>query len=315
VDKIFNNRPLRDKSEESESKELSYTALLSIAIITVVVIALMFVSVFGKGYLSYGGVAFGAMTAIIVHVIIVIISQTKRTTYLLFIHGGIWIVAIVLAVFWRFNREKLELMQYGVVYKAPIIDLYTQHGRRRRGSKQYYARIRYEVKGKVYVNSIKNPERFLELSDTAKIVYSSKDPVLFAVTGLFKRDIPDSLNTAAFEEVGSDRVPITDPIPKPGDRFPSFRGGSVGFYKYIATHLRHPETEAVNYRAGMIRLSFVVDQDGTVVDVRVIQGINQLYDAAAVNVLKGCPKWQPGIRDGKPIKVSYNVPIRFSVDW
>jgi protein TonB len=38
-----------------------------------------------------------------------------------------------------------------------------------------------------------------------------------------------------------------------------------------------------------------------------------LYDEAAVKMLQGSPKWLPGIRDGKPVKVKYNIPIRFSL--
>jgi TonB family protein len=78
-------------------------------------------------------------------------------------------------------------------------------------------------------------------------------------------------------------------------------------------HLKHPATGIVSQRAGEVHLSFIIDKDGTVTNVQVTKGINQLYDEAAVKVLKESPKWLPGIRDGKAIRVKYNVPIRFSL--
>ena len=84
-------------------------------------------------------------------------------------------------------------------------------------------------------------------------------------------------------------------------------------YEYLRNHLVYPPTGIVNRKAGLVHLSFVIDLDGTIQDVQVTKGIDQLYDEAAVKVLKRSPKWLPGIRNGKPIKVKYNIPIRFSL--
>jgi hypothetical protein len=169
------------KSKESEPKELSTTALLWIFGIMVVVIALMFASIYGKGYLYYGGVAFGVMAAIIVHITVRFLSQTSRTINILIVHGIIWLITISIAFFWRNNREDRELADFGIVYHAPVIDLYTVRAKRRNPDTRFKARIRYEVRGKVYVKSVLNTGRTLQISDTVRIVYSSKDPVLFRV--------------------------------------------------------------------------------------------------------------------------------------
>jgi TonB family protein len=301
------------KSKESEPEELSTTGLLWIFSIMVVVIILMFASIYGKGYLYYGGGAFGVMTAIIVHLTIWFISNTSRTRTVMIVHGIIWLIAVTIAVFWRNNREDQELAEFGIVYHAPVIDLYTVSTKRRNPDARFRARIRYEVRGKVYVKSVINRDRILQISDTVRIVYSSKDPVLFGVAAFIKRKAPDKLDTAAFEEVGSDKVPILDPIAKKGDKFPQFRGGSAAFYKYIATHLQHPAMKMEDQVAGEVRLSFIIDKDGSVTDVQVTKGMNPLYDEACVKMLKESPKWFPGSRDGKAIKVKYNVPIKFSL--
>ncbi|HEX8607110.1 MAG TPA: hypothetical protein VF679_00565, partial [Pedobacter sp.] len=196
------------KSKKSEPEELSTTALLWIFGIMVVFITLMFASIYGKGYLYYGGVAFGVMIAIIVHLTIWFISNTSRTRTLMIVHGIIWLIAITVAIFWRNNRANQELAEFGIVYHAPVIDLYTVRAKRRSPDRRFKARIRYEVRGKVYVKSIVNTDRILQISDTVRIVYSSKDPVLFGVAAFIKRKTPDKIDTTPFQEVGPDRVPI-----------------------------------------------------------------------------------------------------------
>lgn len=297
----------------TEPKELSKGTVFWTLGIIVLVIALMFASIVSKGSLFYGAVAFGVMTAVIVHMIFYILSNSSRTKFLLFLHGVIWVFTISIAIYLRFGWENKELSRFGVAYQAPVIDLYSVRGGKYRHGRRFMARIRYEVRGKVYVKSIANTDRILQISDTVRIIYSSKDPVLFGVSTFVKRRIEDSLDTAKFKDMGRGMATIDDPIAKDGDRFPQFRGGPSAFYEYLSNHLVYPPTGIVNRKAGLVRLSFVIDLDGTIQDVQVTKGIDQLYDEAAVKVLKGSPKWLPGIRNGKPIKVKYNIPIRFSL--
>jgi TonB family protein len=300
------------KSKESEPEELSTTTLLWIFGISAVVLLLMFASIFGKGYLYYGGVAFGFMTAFIVHMTVWFLSQTSRTTNILIAHGVIWAIAILIAIYWRTSRENSELAVYGIVYQAPVIELYRVPVKKRSPDMRFRARIRYEVGGKVYVKSVVNTGRVLQISDTVRIVYSSKDPLLFGVAAFVKRKISNALDTATYQRMAPDQLATTEQL-EDGDRFPQFRGGSSAFYEYIRRNLIYPAVGIVNRRAGEVHLSFIIDKDGTVRDVQVTKGINPLYDEAAVKVLKESPKWLPGIKDGEAIKVKYNIPIKFSL--
>jgi TonB family protein len=300
------------KSKKSEPEELSTTALSWIFGISTVVLLLMFASIFGKGYLYYGGVAFGFMTAFIAHMTVWFLSQTSRTTKILIVHGTIWAIALLIAMYWRTKRENRELAEYGVVYNAPVIELYTVYVKRRSLDMRFRARIRYEVGGKVYVKSVLNTGRVLQISDTVRIVYSSKDHLLFGVAAFIKRKIPNSLDTAKYQTMAPAQLATTEQL-EDGDRFPQFRGGSSAFYEYIRRNLIYPAVGIVNRRSGQVHLSFIIDKDGTVRDVHVTKGINQLYDEAAVKVLKESPKWLPGMKDGEAIKVKYNIPIKFSL--
>ena len=60
-------------------------------------------------------------------------------------------------------------------------------------------------------------------------------------------------------------------------------------------------------------LAFVVERDGSVVDVRVVRGIGSGCDEEAVRVLKSCPRWTPAYMFGMPVRIQYNVPIDFNL--
>ncbi|MBC7568085.1 MAG: energy transducer TonB [Pedobacter sp.] len=89
---------------------------------------------------------------------------------------------------------------------------------------------------------------------------------------------------------------------------PEYRGGMQNFYQYIASHFIYPK--GLNPRPkGTINLSFVIDNDGSINDVYVVNSVHPILDAEAVRVLKTMPKWKPGMQKGKAVRVKYNIPL------
>jgi protein TonB len=64
---------------------------------------------------------------------------------------------------------------------------------------------------------------------------------------------------------------------------------------------------------GRVILTFVVERDGSLTDIKVVRGIGSGCDEEAVRALKASPKWKPGIQNGKPVRVQYSVPVAFSL--
>jgi protein TonB len=60
-------------------------------------------------------------------------------------------------------------------------------------------------------------------------------------------------------------------------------------------------------------VNFVVDQNGNIADVKVLRGIGGGCDEEAIRVIKSMPKWTPGKQNGRTVKVSFNVPISFTL--
>ncbi|MDY0254276.1 MAG: energy transducer TonB [Tenuifilaceae bacterium] len=93
---------------------------------------------------------------------------------------------------------------------------------------------------------------------------------------------------------------------------PSFQGGDINkFREYINKNLRYPEIAAENGIQGRVILSFVVEPHGGVSNVRVLRGVDPALDREAIRVVESSPKWQPGMQRGKPVRVSFNIPIIF----
>lgn len=87
---------------------------------------------------------------------------------------------------------------------------------------------------------------------------------------------------------------------------PDFPGGMEKFYKYISKNYQIPEEEGLK---GKVFVSFVVEKDGSLTDIKVIRDIGYGTGKEAMRVLRSCPKWTPGEQNGKKVRVLYSLPI------
>ena len=92
---------------------------------------------------------------------------------------------------------------------------------------------------------------------------------------------------------------------------PEFPGGLAGFGKYVQRNYRVPEVD--DDVSGNVIVNFVVERDGSLTDIKVIRDLGYGTGKEAIRMLKSAPKWKPGIQNGKPVRVSYNLPIRLVI--
>ena len=95
------------------------------------------------------------------------------------------------------------------------------------------------------------------------------------------------------------------------DVYPEFPGGMDGWAKYIQKNLRYPSMASENGVQGKVFLSFVVEKDGTITDVKVTRGIGYGCDDEAMRVIKKSPRWKAGMQNNLPVRVRYNMPISY----
>ena len=92
---------------------------------------------------------------------------------------------------------------------------------------------------------------------------------------------------------------------------PLFPGGPAALMKYLSDHTKYPVVAQENGVQGRVTVQFVVNKDGSIVDAKVLRGVDPYLDKEAVRVIMGMPKWKPGMQRGKPVRVKYTVPVMF----
>lgn len=94
---------------------------------------------------------------------------------------------------------------------------------------------------------------------------------------------------------------------------PEFKGGVEAFGLYLSNHIQYPYSARLNNIQGTVILSFIVEKDGKISDIKVNKPVARELDYEAVRVLKKSPPWAPGTVCGQPVRVAYSVPVNFSL--
>jgi protein TonB len=97
------------------------------------------------------------------------------------------------------------------------------------------------------------------------------------------------------------------------EEMPSFPGGEAELFKYLGKTVKYPPMAQDANITGVVYMTFVVDENGKVKDPKVLRGIGGGCDEEALRVVKNMPNWEPGKQRGKPVRVQYNLPIRFTL--
>lgn len=113
--------------------------------------------------------------------------------------------------------------------------------------------------------------------------------------------------------VVQDTVDISNAVFEIVEVMPVFPGGMSALMKYIGENIKYPEEAKKKNMQGRVYVAFIVNQDGSISDTRIIRGASPLLDAEALRVIGSMPKWKPGMQKGKAVRVQYSVPVVFSL--
>ena len=95
------------------------------------------------------------------------------------------------------------------------------------------------------------------------------------------------------------------------EQMPSFPGGDAALMKYLQENVKYPVVAQENGVQGRVVISFVVERDGSITDVKVARSVDPSLDREAQRVVKSMPNWIPGKQNGSAVRVKYNVPVSF----
>ncbi|NEU09014.1 TonB family protein [Flavihumibacter sp. R14] len=93
---------------------------------------------------------------------------------------------------------------------------------------------------------------------------------------------------------------------------PEFKGGIAAFNKFLSRNVKYPEGARLKGIMGKVLISFVVESDGTMADIKLLNSVHPLLDKEALRVVRRSPNWIPGYQHGIPVRVAYTVPIAFT---
>ena len=92
---------------------------------------------------------------------------------------------------------------------------------------------------------------------------------------------------------------------------PSFPGGQAALLQYLNSHVKYPVVAQENGIQGRVTISFVVERDGSITDVKVARSVDPSLDKEAARVVSSMPRWTPGKQNGSAVRVNFNVPVVF----
>lgn len=126
-------------------------------------------------------------------------------------------------------------------------------------------------------------------------------------------------NDEAGGEVLKLKEAVAQPEPKPEvekvfdvvEQMPSFPGGPSALMEWLSNNVKYPVVAQENGVQGRVVVSFVVERDGSITDVKVVRGVDPSLDKEASRVVRAMPRWIPGKQNGSAVRVKYNVPVAF----
>ena len=96
------------------------------------------------------------------------------------------------------------------------------------------------------------------------------------------------------------------------EQMPEFpNGGMAGLMQYLSKNIKYPTIAQENGTQGRVTVQFVLNRDGSIVDAKVLRGVDPYLDKEAIRVISSMPKWKPGMQRGKAVRVKYTVPVMF----
>jgi TonB family protein len=97
----------------------------------------------------------------------------------------------------------------------------------------------------------------------------------------------------------------------PHEQMPMYPGGEPAMMKFLSENISYPKKARKKNIQGTVALSFIVEKDGHLSNVKVLRSVGGGCDEEAVRVIKSMPNWTPAMHDDNPVRVKFTIPIKF----
>ena len=97
------------------------------------------------------------------------------------------------------------------------------------------------------------------------------------------------------------------------DVMPEYPGGQTALNQFITKNITWPNVADNTVKEGTVYVTFIVEKDGTLTQIKALKGIGEHFEKEAENVVKKMPKWTAGKHEGEPVRVMLSLPIEFKL--
>ncbi|MBK8565661.1 MAG: TonB family protein [Saprospiraceae bacterium] len=138
-------------------------------------------------------------------------------------------------------------------------------------------------------------------------------------------DTTKSTNTTESPDTSTAEEPAPTPPPQPEappifaeyntsqDQVPSFPNGEVAMLRFIYDNIKYPPVAHEKGIEGIVRVSFVIQRNGQITDVKALDSLGGGCTEEAVRIVRKMPNWNPGKIGGRPIRVQQTLPVKFEL--
>lgn len=241
----------------------------------------------------------------------------KRNLYSL-----ITIFIAALAIWGGISLVKFVESRTKSVAQTSVAELSTLNQPKKKAEVKQQKKVKLEQPEKV-VERVKSSVKFtapvIKKDDEVKPEdeLKTQDELMSTKTAIGALDVKG--NDDANGEVLKIKEAVAQPEPKPEvekvfdvvEQMPSFPGGPSALMEWLSNNVKYPVVAQENGVQGRVVVSFVVERDGSITDVKVVRGVDPSLDREASRVVRAMPRWIPGKQNGSAVRVKYNVPVAF----
>ena len=124
-------------------------------------------------------------------------------------------------------------------------------------------------------------------------------------------DADDNMDEYSYVEEVEEKEVVEAEIFTVVEDNPMFPGGDEARMKFLRDNIKYPQMARESGIQGTVYVTFVVEANGAITNIKILRGIGGGCDEEALRVVRQMPKWQPGKQRGKAVRVQFNMPIRF----
>ena len=137
--------------------------------------------------------------------------------------------------------------------------------------------------------------------------------VSISIADVKGNDEANGKDIADLKQVVTQAAPEPEKVFDMVEQMPTFPGGQQELMAYLGKNIKYPAIPQESGVQGRVTVQFVVNKDGSIVDVNVIRGVDPYLDKEAVRVISTMPKWKPGKQRGVPVRCKFTVPVTFKL--